>query len=260
VSAALRDLRHASHAEWTKLRTVPGNLWLLAAAATATVALGTMVTASVHTDQCPSPSECFEDTTRLSLSGVHLGQLAVIVLAALAVCGEYGSGMIRVTFVAMPRRLGVFATRAAVVVIGVLVAGAVGVVGSVGAARPILHRNGFTDLLPPGSGPALRAALGTVLYLGLIALLTFGVSALVRDAATAIAGVIGLLYLAPILAQFIDSDLVETYAPLSAGLAVQTTLFPEQMPIGGWAGLGVLAAWAGAAIIAGGARFVRDDP
>jgi ABC-2 type transport system permease protein len=39
---------------------------------------------------------------------------------------------------------------------------------------------------------------------------------------------------------------------MSAGLAVQATTDLGSLPIGPWAGLGVLAAWAGAAMLVGG--------
>jgi ABC-2 type transport system permease protein len=40
--------------------------------------------------------------------------------------------------------------------------------------------------------------------------------------------------------------------PMSAGLAIQATTRLSSLPIGPWAGLGVLAAWTAAALLAGG--------
>ena len=254
----------ALHAEWTKLRTVPSMLWLLAAAAAATVAVSALMTASVHTDQCPSPAECFEDTTRLSLSGVHMGQLLVAVLAVLAMSTEFATGMVRTTLAAMPARLRVLAAKAVVVMVPVLGAAALGVLGSLAVARLILPGNGFTAVPSLGDEATLRAAGGTVAYCGLIGLLSLGLAALVRDAAVAMTTVVGLLYMFPILARFITSErgqeLIAMYAPLNAGLAVQTTLGVDRAPIGPWAGLGVLALWSAAAMAAGAARFVGGDP
>jgi ABC-2 type transport system permease protein len=45
---------------------------------------------------------------------------------------------------------------------------------------------------------------------------------------------------------------IERYAPMSAGLAIQATTGLRGLPISPWAGLGVLAAWAAAAQLAGG--------
>jgi ABC-2 type transport system permease protein len=102
----------------------------------------------------------------------------------------------------------------------------------------------------------LRAAAGSVLYLALIALLSLGAATAVRDSASAIGVVLGLLYLFPIFAQVV-TDLewrrhLLQIAPMSAGLAIQATTGLHSLPIGPWAGLGVLAAWALAALVLGG--------
>ncbi|HEV2893768.1 MAG TPA: ABC transporter permease, partial [Actinomycetota bacterium] len=97
-------MRRALASEWTKLRTVSSTAWLVAAAVGCTVLLSSAMAASVDTSQCPSPASCQEDTTRLALTGVWVGQVAVVVLAVLAVTSEYDTGMIQVTLAATPRR------------------------------------------------------------------------------------------------------------------------------------------------------------
>ena len=66
----------------------------------------------------------------------------------------------------------------------------------------------------------------------------------------------GLLYLFPILTQVVtDPDWqrhLKQIAPTSAGLAIQATTNVHDLPISPWAGLGVLAAWAAAALLVGG--------
>ena len=52
-------------------------------------------------------------------------------------------------------------------------------------------------------GPTLRAAVGSVLYLGLIALLSLGIGTVLRDTAVSTGIVLGLLYLPPLLAQLV---------------------------------------------------------
>jgi ABC-2 type transport system permease protein len=44
---------------------------------------------------------------------------------------------------------------------------------------------------------------------------------------------------------------VDRVAPMNAGLAIQSTTNLSKLPIGPWAGLGVLAAWTAAALLAG---------
>jgi len=250
-------LRDALHAEWTKLRTVAGTIWLLLAVVALTVALSAAAAAAVA---CPSAG-CNQDAAKVSLTGIAFGQAVVVILAVLAVSGEYGTGMVHVTFTAMPRRTTVLAAKAAVISGSVLVAGTMAVLASVLAGRLILPGNGFTPAHghPPlslGDGPVLRAAAGSVLYLALIGLLSLGVATAVRDAATAVGVVLGLLYLFPIIAAAVSDPHwhrhLQQIGPMTAGLAIQTTVDLDSQPIGPWAGLGVLAAWAAAALLGGG--------
>jgi ABC-2 type transport system permease protein len=169
--------------------------------------------------------------------------------------------MIRTTLAAMPRRTTVLAAKAAVVTAVTLAAGTVAVLGSVLAGRLILPGHGDTPahgypVLSLANATVLRAAAGTVLYLALIALLSLGISTMVRDSAVAIGIVLALLYLFPIVANVVTNETwhrhLEQIGPMTAGLAIQATTDLSSLPISPWAGLGVLAAWAGSALLAGG--------
>ena len=242
------SMREALHAEWTKLRTAPGTLWLLVAVVALTAAA-----------TCPSAG-CGQDPAKIILTGIELSQAIVAVLAVLAIGGEYSTGMIRTTLAAMPRRTTVLAAKAAILTGLVLAAGTIAVLASVLAGRLILPGHGFTAAhgYPPlslGDGPVLRAAAGSVLYLALIALLSLGAATAVRESAVAVGVVLGLLYLFPIIAVVTDPHWrrhLEQIGPMSAGLAIQATTGLRSLPLSPWAGLGVLAAWAATALLAGG--------
>ena len=260
----MSQLREALHAEWTKLRTVPSTAWLLITAIVLTVGVSTLATVAV---KCPA--SCGEDTTKLSLTGILLGQAAVAVLAVLVVTGEYSSGMIRLTLTAVPRRTTALAAKAVIVTGVVLAAGAVAVLGSVLAGHFILSGSGFTGAhgslpLSLGAEPTLRAAAGSVLYLALIALLSLGLATALRDSGATIAVVLALLYVVPVLTELGTLDptwqhRLQRYGPMTAGLAIQATRNIAKLPIGPWPGLGVLAAWAAAALLAGGLLlWLRD--
>lgn len=253
----VRAGRDVLRAEWTKVRTVPETGWLVAATAVLTVAVSTTV---VAVTRCAPGVSCTPDTTRVSLIGVEAGQAVVAVLAVLAITSEYSTGMIRATFTAMPRRLAVLAAKAAVLTGLVLPTAIISMAGCLLAGREILPGQGFTAahgfaLLSLAHGPTLRAAAGSVLYLALIGLLALGVATMVRDSAAATGTVLGLLYLAPILAAFVANPVwqrrIERYGPTSAGLTIQDTT-GGHLPIGPWGGLAVLAIWAAAALLAGG--------
>ena len=185
------ESRDALHAEWTKVRTTAATAWLLLAIAVLTIALSTVAAAAVQYH--PGVTR---DLVKISLTGVQLGQVLVAVLAVHAICGEYGTGMIVPTLTAMPRRHTMLAAKSALVAALVLAAGAVGVLGSLLAGRLILPSHGFTSAhgYPPLSladASTLRAVVGSVLYLALVALLSLGIATLVRDAAIATGSVLG---------------------------------------------------------------------
>jgi len=69
------------HAEWTKLRTLPGTGWRLLGVVAATVLISATVSASVS---CTPAAACHADITKLSLTGTYLGQAVVAIVAVLA--------------------------------------------------------------------------------------------------------------------------------------------------------------------------------
>ena len=257
-------LLDALHAEWTKLRTISGPAWLLLGVAALTIGVGVAAVGATH---CPAGTQCPVDPTKLSLTGIQFGEAVVAILAVLAICNEYSTGMIRVTLAAMPRREVVFGAKAILVAGLVQVAAALAVLGSVLAGHLILPAHGFTAArgfhISLSYGPSLRAAIGSVLYLGLIALLSLGIAAMVRDSAVSIGAVLGLLYIFPIILAFVTNTTwqhrLERWTPTNAGLTIEDTTGLHSLAISPWDGLGVLAIWAGAALLAGGlALRLRD--
>jgi len=257
-------------AEWTKVRTLPGMLWLTAAAAVATIAAGAAAAAAFH---CGAGGGCSAaatgaDPAKISLTGLDLGQVLLAALGVLVVGGEYGSGMIRVTFAAMPRRLAVLAAKAAVAGGLALAASLAGVLASVLAGRLLLPARGLSAangyvVLSLGNGPDLRAAAGSVLYLLLITLLALGIATAVRDSGVAIGIVLGLLFLLPILTAVLpDHTLarhIEQFSPMTAGQYIEATVGVRSLPLTPWQGLGVLALWAAGALLLGAAALRFRD-
>jgi ABC-2 type transport system permease protein len=68
--------------------------------------------------------------------------------------------------------------------------------------------------------------------------------------------VLALLYMFPILAGVITDPSwdrhLQQIGPMTAGLDIQATTGLSGLPLSPWAGLGVLTAWAGGALLAGG--------
>ncbi|MCQ9129228.1 ABC transporter permease [Streptomyces hilarionis] len=258
------DFGRALRAEWTKLRTAgeTGRLLLLSLALTVAVGCG-----AAKAVKCPDAG-CGLDAVKLALTGVTVGQAVIAVLAVLTVSGEYGTGMIRTTLMAVPNRIAVLAAKATILTAVVLVSGTAAVLTSLLAGRYMLPGNGFTEAhgyapLTLADGPTLRAAVGSVFYLVLIALLGLGVATAVRDAASAVGIVLGLLYLFPVVMRVVSDPEwqrhLQQISPITAGLAIQSTVHLHDLPIGPWAGLGVLAMWAAVALLVGSLLLRRRD-
>jgi len=251
-------MRAAVHAEWTKLRTVASPGWFLASTVVLTVGLSA---AAVAATTCPAAG-CAIDATKLTLTGVVLGQAVVAMLAVSVIGTEYSTGTMLTTLTAVPRRGVVLAAKAVTATIPVMLASVLAVLGSLIAGWLIRPGHGLAPV-SLSEGPTLRAAAGSVLYLGLICLLGLGIATAVRSSAAAVGIVLGLLYLFPVLLTVVtDPDWkrhIEQIAPSNAGLAILATTDLDDLPIGPWHGLGVLAAWAAAALVAGGlALRLRD--
>jgi ABC-2 type transport system permease protein len=228
-------MRTALHAEWTKARTAPGMLPLLLGIVAATVGLSAAV------DTCSGPA-CGPDLPKLSLTGVQSGQAVVAIFAVVVMGDEYRTGMIAATLTAVPRRLTVLAAKAVVVMGTVLASALIGICGCLIVGRL---------LLPPHAVP-VRAVVGSVLYLVLVALLSLGAAAALRSSAAGIGTVLALLYAAPVVTMAVTDPTWQRHllqaAPASAGLAVQAT---TEAVIGPWKGIGVLALWSLGALLAG---------
>lgn len=254
-------MRRAVRAEWLKARSDPGTGWVLGAL----VALSTAVSAvAVSAARCPAVG-CGQDPARLSFTGVYLGQAVAALAGVLAIGNEYGTGMIRVTLTAMPRRTTVLAAKALVLAGLVLAASALAVGASMLAGSLILPGHGFTsargfDLVGVG---AWQASFRTTLYLTLVAAISLGVTAVMRDSAAAIGTALGLLYLFPIAEGLIRSPAIQRrlsqIGPMAAGLDAQASTGVSGLPLTPWQGLGVVALWAAGALVLGGLVFSRRD-
>ena len=256
MSSALR-------AEWTKLVTQRTTVWMLLGSLGAIVGLSAAAGATAHESTFVHGG----DATRLSLVGFYLGQIVIATIAVSAISEEHASGMLRTTLSAMPRRHAVLAAKAANVSLLAAIVGLAGVAGCLLIGRLMFPGDGLDPLhgyalVSLGSGSTLRAALGSVLYLVLIAVLALGLGTLIRDTAVSIAAVVGLLFLPPILAQIVGGTLareIQRLAPMTAGMAVQHTTNLRALPIQPWPGLGILAGWSLAAMLLAGVALQARD-
>ncbi len=251
--------------EWIKLRSLRSTWFSLLAAVVIIAGLGTLFSAvrahRLNQQLSDGGTRIFGfDATQVSLRGVFLAQLAIGVLGVLVIAGEYGTGMIRSSIAAVPHRIPVLVAKA-------LVFGAVVfVVSYVSAFAAFLlgqRALASTHLQASLSTPhAERAILGAAIYLTLIGLLAVGLGFVVRNTAGAIATLFGIVLVAPLLTNALPTPYstdIAKYLPLNAGTQITVTLHPDPTMLGPWAGIGITALYAAAALVAGAVVLVRRD-
>jgi ABC-2 type transport system permease protein len=247
------------NSEWTKIRTVSSTTWTLISALVVTVALGAGLSAlfSSQFDSLDRSEQLTFDPTLISFSGMVLGQLAMVVFGVLVVGSEYSSGMIRTSLAAVPRRATflfskVFVAGSLAVVVG-MVTGFL----SFFLGQALLGDHGTSI----GEPNVLRAVIGSGLYMGLIAIFSMGITAMLRSSMLALGILMPFFFLvSQILAAVPVAKTVARYFPDQAGTKIMQVV-PDtgDSPYGPWGGFGILALWTVAALIGGYAVLRKRD-
>jgi len=247
--------------EWTKLRSVRSTYWSLLATTAATIGLGAILCLfyiNNFTTMSAADRARF-DPTGYALSGVMLAQLAIGVLGVLVITSEYATGMIRTSFAAVPQRRLVLAAKAMVFTAVTLVTGVVSCLVGFFLSQGILSSHHLQTTI--GAPGVLRAVIGGGLYLAVLGLLAFGIGAIVRHTAGAIAAIFGLVLVLPTMALFLPSswsNSVSPYLPSNAGKAV-FSVASQPHTLAPWTGLAVFCAYAAASLLVAGFLVARRD-
>jgi ABC-type transport system involved in multi-copper enzyme maturation permease subunit len=262
-AAGRASLSGALRSEWTKIRSVRSTYWTLIALLVVSVGLGGLICAAsaAHLRSHPGDKVGF-DSTQVSLALLFfLGQLVITVLGAMVITSEYSTGMIRTSLTVQPRRGVVYLAKA-------LVFGGVALVVSFFTAfvafflgQAVLGSAGVAANL---SQPyVLRAIIGSALMVTMAAMLAYGLGGILRHTAAAITSAIGLLFVVPIIVNFLPDNWrqdVVRWLPTSAGdVLTQTMGSPPQHLFSAWAQFAVTVVWVLAAVVAGGILFRKRD-
>jgi ABC-2 type transport system permease protein len=225
--------------EWIKLTTVRSTVWAYAILFLLQLGLGAMVVLTQPEEYLLAAAPA--DTAVFSASlGVMLNQLVIAVLGVLVISGEYGTGQIRSSLTAVPRRLPVLWAKALVFAVTSFVVGLVSVLASFALNAVLLSSRGVeTTLLDAEVWPYLVGAAG---YLALIGLLSFFLGALLRHTAGGIAAAVGLILVVPSVLAFISAEWVTVlgqWLPSSVG---QMLFFPAEI-FEPWQALLIMLGW-----------------
>jgi ABC-2 type transport system permease protein len=196
--------RRAVRAEWTKLVTLRSTKWTLAVAAAGALLVTYL---SVH-GALHQPRGWYQgfDPTNQALAGLAVGILAFGVLGALAVTGEYGTGTIRSSLAALPRRDTLLAAKVTVVGLLTLVVSEIVSFGTFLFGQAVLSSGGAPTAALDQPG-VLRAVALSGATLALFALLGLGLGTIVRHTAGGVAAFAAVTLLPPLLFSKISEHL-----------------------------------------------------
>ncbi|WP_395640179.1 ABC transporter permease subunit [Pseudolysinimonas sp.] len=265
--------------EWIKLVSLRSTVWCYVILVLLTVGLSALLAGlsgvGVPAEDMGSLSYESQQSTWLQTAavGTNFAQLVIAVLGAMVITGEYGTGMIRSTFAAVPGRIAALVGK--IVVFGVvtfLVSFASLVVSAV-LTVPLLGANGFD--IDVADGNVWLGLVGAAGFVTLIGLMALGIGTIIRNTAGAIAAALGLLLVLPTVLQIFAAvtqiewlfDAV-AFLPSSAGAALTSyPTAPIEYPAGMFVPLTleplqallVLVAWAAAPVILGAVLLKRRD-
>jgi ABC-2 type transport system permease protein len=210
---------------------------------------------------------------QVSAVGTNFGQLVIAVLGAMVITGEYGTGMIRSTFAAVPGRVAALVGKIVVFGVVTLVISFASLVLSALLTVPLLAANGYdVDVADPAVWLGL---LGAAAFVTLIGLMALGIGTILRNTAGSIAAALGLLLVLPTILQIFGAVTqidwlfdAAAFLPSSAGSALTSyPTAPIEYPPGVFIPLTlepveallVLLAWVAVPVIAGAVLLKRRD-
>lgn len=229
------------NSEWIKFWSVRSTTW--SAAMLVVLGAGLTVLVCALNAEWLASSEADESPGSFITFGMTFAQITAIVLGTLTVTAEYGTGMIRATLAATPRRGSVLAAKALVLSGTLFVLGTVTAFGGYVAGNWFLDREGIGLALT--NDGVLRSIVGSGLYMAGLGLLAAAVGILVRHTAAALSAVLALVFVVGTMAFLLPGAWGEWTAKLMPGnagspIAAPVSFNPELMAP--WPGFAVFAA------------------
>ncbi|HEY4277431.1 MAG TPA: hypothetical protein VGM91_04365 [Conexibacter sp.] len=248
--------------EWTKLVSLRSTRWSLLAAVAMMIllAVGIAAVQMGRWNQLSLHDRLTYDSINTAVSGFNFSQLAVGVLGVLVITGEYSTGMIRSSLMAVPTRLPVLGAKALVFAVVTFALMLVSAFIAFFVVQALVTQHHLQHSL--GDPHALRAVVGVALFLTVLGLMAVGLGALLRNTAAGIAAFVFMLFVLPGVTAILPAsvaDSVSPYLPLNAGTAVATSTFEDGHHLAPWAGFGLFCGYTAIILGAAAIGLVRRD-
>jgi len=254
----IRALVPATYAEFTKLRSMRSTLVTLSLFFPVSIGIGALEGWSVRGAIASHSPMLIPDfsAAQAGFDGVLIGQLALIVFSVLLVTSEYGSRMIGLSLLAVPRRGHFYAAKMIVV----------GLAAAVVAIPAVVLAYVATELAlgPYGSSPLAsgvpRAMLGAVGYLTLMSVFAAGIAAMARNPIVPLATLLPLVLAGSQILSIIGATtVIARFLPDRAGMRMLAVSAGNSDQLSSVAGFAVMLVWAAAALIGGYLLLQRRD-
>jgi len=257
----LAGFRRLLRSEWTKIWSVRSTAWSLAILVIGGIGLNALLVGlmAAHWNTLSAADRQAVTVRGVFGPGLTFAQLPLCVLGVLVITGEYSTGMIRSSLLAVPRRTPVLAAKAAVFGVVALAAGGLLAFVSFPIARAMLGSRVPESLGDPAT---LRAAVGVGLYLAVLGLFSFAVGVMVRHTAAAITAIIVIFVVFGDLSQLLPGTVgrhINAYMPANAGILVTHVRQQAADLLSPWQGFGVLCLWTAVLLAAAGFLLARRD-
>lgn len=263
--------------EWIKLRSLRSTVWCYIILIVITIGLSPLVAFAMAGNFGEEAGIVLDYDTRQSFASqattasIGFSQLVISVLGALVITGEYGTGMIRSTFSAVPKRLPALFGKAAVFAVTTFVVSFVALTVSLFVTIPVFA-SGDIEIDLADSALWLTI-LGASAYVALIGLFSLAVGALIRNSAGGIAAALGAILVLPtIIAIFTVITQAEWVANLSnllpSNAGARMYAYPVEAmqdpfmitePLDPWQGALVLLVWTAALFTLASVLLKRRD-
>jgi hypothetical protein len=207
--------------EWTKFVSLRSTRWSVGVGVLLTIAFPLIfaaVTASHWAHMSPS-DRAGRHPLDIALAGVNVGQLAIAVLGVLIITGEYTTGMIRSTMMAVPKRLPVLWAKLGLYAVVSFALMLPAVIISFFASQSILAGHHILQI-SFGSPGVARSVIGGALYVTLVGVFALAIGAIVRNTAGGIATFAGIFFVIPPLMNVLPTswnNAISQYLPSEAG-------------------------------------------
>lgn len=252
---------HVLKSEWIKVTTVPSTVILLSITLVVMIGLSALFAWSMASSQASAESFTSSDPEiaaqlaatdygELALNspsaGIIFGQLLIASLAVVLIASEWGTGMIRSTMVAVPKRIPALLAKNLIIAAVAFVLGAGAALISYFVAQPFLAPEDID--FPITTDGVLLSIINTGSVLALMAVIAMSIGTLLRNTAGGVVTAIGLLMVLPIIVQ-IFSGLADwipdaaRFLPSSAGEQMVAISIADDA-LNQWQGALVLGGWA----------------